>query len=67
MATKIEARTTLRPNPGEVWGLGEPGTPLSALDAEMPGWGRRWAFDLLVCVWNKAATQHVGSSAAPQG
>lgn len=48
-----------------MWGLGEPGTPLSALDAEMRGWGRGWALDVLVCVWDKAATQHVGSSAAP--
>ena len=58
-----EARTTLRPGRGV--GAGEPGTPLSALDAEMRGWGRGWALDVLVCVWAKAATQHVGSSAAP--
>lgn len=48
-------------------GLGEPDTPLSALDAEMPGWGRGWALDVLVCVWDKAATQHAASSAASQG
>lgn len=50
-----------------MWGLGELGTPLSALDAEMLEWGRGWALDVLVCVWNKAATQHLGSSAAPRG
>lgn len=46
------------------WGS-ELGTPLSALDAEMLEWGRGWALDVLVCVWNKAATQHWGSSLPP--
>lgn len=50
-----------------MWGLGEPGTPVSALDAEMPGLGRGWALDVLVCVWDKAATQHARSLSCPPG
>lgn len=37
LAAEGEAGTTLRHRTGV--GAGEPGTPLSALDAEMPGWG----------------------------
>lgn len=36
LAAQGETGTTLRPGRG-VGGLGKPGTPLSALDAEMPG------------------------------
>lgn len=32
-----------------------------------PGGKGRRALDLLICVWNKAATQNEGSSVAPRG
>lgn len=50
-----------------MWGLGEPGTPLSALDAEMPGLGRGWALDVLLRVWDKLQHSTWGAQLPPRG